>query len=822
MNLMKEVFLKPIIQPGIFLIYLFLLIGGINNLGLAQTGIKQTIRGKITDKDSKSGMLAVTIRLYKDSVLLTGTSSDAGGNYRLPDVPIGKYSLKANLVGYLPFVTNNIVVNTAKEVILNFEMEESAVKIEAVVITSSAHPGEAQNDMAMVSARTFSVEESNRYAGSRGDPARMASNFAGVQGADDSRNDIVVRGNSPLGVLWRLEGVDIPNPNHFAVAGTTGGPVSMLNNKMLENSDFYTGAFPSEYGNGIAGVFDLKMRNGNNEKTELTAQLGFLGTELTAEGPLSKKSGASYLATYRYSSLALFSAAHINIGTNAVPHYQDGSFKLNFPLKHGGDLSFFGLGGMSNIDIVVSNYTSPAQDLYGVNNENQLFGSSTGVVGASYSKSINANSYFKFTLAASQSGSYGNQGIVYRGASFKLDSVVPNLAFRFSDQKYSFNFLLNRKYTSKLSLKTGIFNDLYRTSTIDSAYNINTYKWMNRWDNTTTYMLFQPYIQLKYKLNDQLVFTGGLHAQYLTLNGSKALEPRMGARYTINSKQSVGFGAGMHSQMLPTYVYFYHQQDAQGNYLRDANGNYYLHNLNVDFIRSAHFVLSYDNYISKGTHLKVETYYQHLYNVPIEKKSSAFSLMNQGSGFSRFFPDTLVNKGTGDNYGVEITLEKFFSKSFFFMLTGSVFNSTYTGSDGVVRNTDFNGIYAANLLVGKEVKLSARQKLSLGLKITAAGGHRFTPIDTAASRLSADIVYVDSKTNSLQLKDYFRIDAKFNYILNTKKLTHEIGLDLVNVTNNKNVLSQSYNRDGADRANHPIVNTYQLGFLPLFYYKIDF
>jgi len=798
-----------------------LLLAGIQTTH-AQTEIKQVIRGKITDKESKAGMMIVTVRLFKDSTLVAGANSDAEGNYRLADVPLGKYTLKANLVGYLPMIRSNIIVNTAKEVILNFEMEESAVKIEAVVITASGHQGEVQNEMATVSARTFSVEESNRYAGSRGDPARMASNFAGVQGADDSRNDIVVRGNSPLGILWRLEGVDIPNPNHFAVAGTTGGPVSMLNNKMLENSDFYTGAFPSEFGNSIAGVFDLRMRNGNNEEHEVTAQLGFLGTEVTAEGPLSKSTGASYLATYRYSSLALFSAAHINIGTNAVPHYQDGSFKLNFPLKHGGNLSFFGLGGMSDIDIVVSNYTSPAQDLYGVSNENQLFGSSTGIVGMAYSKSLSTSSFFKFTAAASEAGSYANQGLVYRGTNFHLDSIVPNLGFKFSDQKYSFNFFLNKKYSNQLSMKVGMFNDLYRTITIDSAYNINTYKWMNRWDNTSAYFLFQPYVQLKYKLNDKFMVTGGLHAQYLTLNGSKSLEPRLGAKYNINAKQSLGLGMGMHSQMLPTYVYFYHQQDAAGNYVRDANGNYYMHNLNVGFIRSAHFALSYDNYIKPGTHIKVEAYYQHLYDVPIEQRSSAFSLMNQGSGFSRFFADTLVNKGTGDNYGVEITVEKFFSKSFFFMLTGSVFNSTYTGSDGVLRNTDFNGNYATNLLVGKEFKLTAKQTLSLGIKITAAGGHRFTPIDTAASRKSADVVYVDPKTNTLQLKDYFRIDAKINYVLNTKRFTHEIGLDLVNVTNNKNVLAQSYNRDGADRATNPVVNTYQLGFLPIFYYKIDF
>ena len=788
----------------------------------AQSDIRQTVRGNVKDKESKSGIAGATLRLYKDSSLVSGANSDEKGNYRIPDVPIGKYTLKVNYTGYGAVIQPNVMVNSAREVILNIELESSARNVQEVIVTATAHPGEVKNDMATVSARTFSVEEANRYAGSRDDPARMASNYAGVQGADDSRNDIVIRGNSPLGVLWRLEGVDIPNPNHFAVSGSTGGPVSMLNTKMLENSDFFTGAFPAEYGNSVAGVFDLRMRNGNNEKHEFTAQLGFLGTELTGEGPLSKTSGASYLVNYRYSTLQLFQFMHIKIGTSAVPSYQDGSFKLNFPLKGGGNLSFFGMGGASQINIKVSSYTSPAQDLYGDSNRDQFFGSATGFAGMAYSKSFNASTFFKVTLGASIADSYAKHELVYRSPSYALDSVIPKMGYRFTEMKYSLNFFVNRKFGTHTTLKAGMTNDLYTFNMLDSNYNENTYRFVQRWNYTGVTMLLQPYAQIKYKPSDDLVTTFGLHGQYLTLNGSESVDPCAGAKYTINDKQSLSFGLGLHSQMMPTYVYFYHQQDAAGNYVYNPDGSYYLHNLNVGFMHSAQAVLGYDYYIKKGTHLRLETYYQHLYDVPIEKKASAFSILNQGVGFSRFFPDTLVNKGTGENYGLELTLEKFFSKSFFFMVTGSVFNSTYVGSDGVTRNTAFNGIYAVNLLAGKEFRLTEKSKLSLGMKVTMAGGHRFTPIDTAATRISSDVQYIDSKTNSLQLKDYFRLDMKINYVLNTKKLTHEIGLDLVNLLNTKNVLAQTYSRDLVGKVANPVVDTYQLGFLPLFYYRVDF
>ncbi len=141
------------------------------------------------------------------------------------------------------------------------------------------------------------MDEVTRYAGGRNDPARLASNFAGVSSTNDSRNDIVVRGNSPTAVLWRMEGIPIPNLNHFTTLGTTGGPVSALNTNALKNSDFYTGAFAAEYGNASGAVFDLSLRTGNKDKVEKTLQLNmFSGLEAMIEGPLKqKKNGSSFL-----------------------------------------------------------------------------------------------------------------------------------------------------------------------------------------------------------------------------------------------------------------------------------------------------------------------------------------------------------------------------------------------------------------------------------------------------------------------------------------------------------------------------------------------
>ena len=330
------------------IITLISLLTAISLSTFAQT-ITQTIRGQVTDSESQFPLVGVTARVFKDDSTVIGAFSVERGEYRLENVPVGRRTLIFSYSGYQQVILNNIEVTSGREVILNVQMEASTFRNDTLttdeVLIVGRRNGEVGNEMALVSAREFSVEETNLYAGSRGEPARMASNYAGVQGADDSRNDIVIRGNSPQGVLWRLDGINIPNPNHFSIPGTGGGPVTILNNKFLTNSDFYTGAFPAEYGNGIAGVFDLKMRNGNNEKHEISGQLGFLGTELMAEGPLSKSSKASYLATYRYSTLGLFGFLGVNVGTDAIPNYQDGAFRVNLPLKNGANIAIWGIGG---------------------------------------------------------------------------------------------------------------------------------------------------------------------------------------------------------------------------------------------------------------------------------------------------------------------------------------------------------------------------------------------------------------------------------------------------------------------------------------------
>ncbi len=791
----------------------------------AQT-ITQTIRGKVVDEASQFPLEAVQVTVTLTDGKVLGGLSDEQGRYRVDKVPVGRQVVVFRFAGYQEVSLDNIEVTSGKEVILNVEMSESSYDLEEVELTAR-RSGEPINELAFVSAREFSVEETNRYAGSRGEPARMASNYAGVQGADDSRNDLVVRGNTPQGVLWRVDGINIPNPNHFSIPGTGGGPVTILNNKFLTNSDFFTGAFPAEYANGIAGAFDLRMRNGNNEKHEFSAQLGFLGTELMAEGPLNKESGASYLATYRYSTLQLFSFMGINVGTDAIPQYQDGAFRINLPQKNGSFFTLWGIGGLSTIDIVLSDAAAPDTStlIYGDNDRDQYFSSNTGIVGLSYTYPFNINTYIKAGVAVSHASIFANHDQIFRHVEsdlFVVDSLPAILDYNFKETKYSAVFSYTKKLDRRQTLKAGINIDFTQMRYIDSARMVRPSvggvttldPWLTRWDADQGAALVQPYIQYRFRLQEKLDFTAGVTSLYYSLNKNSfsPIEPRLGLSYAMAPGKRLSLGTGLHSQTQSPYTYFY-SNNTVGNDPQE-------YNLGMGLTKSWHGVLSYDMSLGKAMRLKAETYYQYLFNIPVELQTSSFSMINAGSGFSRLFPDTLVNEGTGRNYGLEVTLEKFFSNKYYFLLTASVFDAKYRGSDDVLRNTVFNGRFAFNALFAKEFALGENSTFNLGGKVTSIGGRWYGPVDDEKSAAALDIIYVDETVNTLQFDPYFRADLKLAFRFNRPKLTHEIAIDIVNLLDIKNILTLTYAPDHP--SGNPIREEYQLGRLPLFYYKIDF
>ena len=683
-------------------------------------------------------------------------------------------------------------------------MEEDLKMLDEVVVKVN-DKNKTISDLTTNSARAFSMEEVNRYAGGRSDPARLVANFAGVSAPDDSRNDIVIRGNSPVGVLWRIEGMNVTNPNHFASVGTTGGAVSAINTNMLKSSDFFTSAFPAEYGNAISGVFDLGFRNGNSDKREHTIQFGLItGIEAMTEGPIKKGNGSSYLIGYRYSLAGIGQAMGINIGTSSTPKYHDLSFKFNSSASKFGKFTLFGILANSTINIEQSK--PDANSLYG-NGQKSDFTSKIGIIGLKHFKQINSKSFLSTSIGTNYSATYQSNY-----ASDSLRNYYSREDNNSSKTGYNLMTNYNLKINSKLFVKAGLqteFIDLYLYNRTRRDERDN---WTQIWDYNSFTTIGQAYIHIKYNMNDKLTLNTGIHAQQFFLNNSNSIEPRLGLKYAWNKRSSLSLGYGLHSQIQPLNVYFLQTTN--------TDGSISYNNKDLDFTKSHQLVVGYDLQPFSDWRIKAEIYYQYLYEVPVDSFASSYSMLNTGASFQPDLQDKLVNNGTGKNYGAELTIEKFFSKGFYALFTSSIYESKYKGSDEVERNTAFNGKYVYNILLGKEFKVGKdkRNAISTDLKITNAGGRYFTPIDLQASDLYGKEVR-STEVYSERYSNYFRMDIKIGYILNSsiRKISQSFSLDIQNVSNNKNVFSQSY-----DSHRKSINTTYQLGFFPNFTYKLQF
>ncbi len=774
-----------------------------------EKAIVQNIKGQVLDEQSQIPLPGVNV-LVQIGGESFGASTDMDGYYKVESVPTGRINVQYSFIGYETVTMRNIELIGTKELILNVNMRESTEKLDEVVVTAKEEKTRTNNERVNVSGRTFSIEETKRFAGANNDVSRMASNFAGVQRANDATNDIVIRGNSPFGLIWRLEGLDIPNPNHFGGFGATGGPVSMLNNNVLSNSDFLTGAFPSDYGDGISGVFDLRMRNGNYEEHEFLGQIGFNGFEFGAEGPINKEKRSSYLINYRYSTLGVMAAMGIDFGTGtAIPQYQDLNLKLNFPSRRIGNIQIFALGGVSAIDFLDSENEEDESGGFYSDDEDLRNRVNTGVIGASHQYFFNSKTYSKVSFAFT-----GIQNKVEID-TFNIDGSLVSPQYRQNFQRSTFqvNALVNHKFNVNHVLRGGAYITRRNYNLLDSAYSFTRDEFLDLRNLQGNNMLYQPYINWQYRINDEWEMNTGMHAVITPENEQYSLEPRWGMTYRLNPKNSLNFGYGLHSQ-LPNEILQYSQEVL-------ADNSIFQPNIDLAYTKSHHFVAGYQLAFAKTWNFKAEAYYQHIYDAAVDVFANSYSSLNSGS-FDFELPDSAQSTGRGYNYGIDLTVEKFMDKGFYFLSTLSVFESQYRASDGIWRNTAFNGNYVWNVVSGKEFVLSgtnskSRHTLTVDGKLTLAGGQRYTPILLEASRQADVGIFDDANAFGAQYDPYFRADIRVGYKIAGSRFTQEWAIDIQNVTNQDNPFGQSFNA-----ATGEVETTNQLGLFPMFLYRVTF
>ncbi|MEO0628679.1 MAG: carboxypeptidase-like regulatory domain-containing protein, partial [Bacteroidota bacterium] len=515
-----------------------------------------------------------------------GAISDFDGNFRIENVPLGRRSLVISSIGYEDAVVQELVVGAGKEIDLNIQLTESLVDLQEVEITASRLNGTPIDEMATVSAQSFSVDQTKRYAAAINDPARMAQSFAGVANADDESNEIIIRGNNPRGMLWRMEGVEIPNPNHFSEEGASSGGISALSVNVLANSDFFTGAFPAQYGNALSGVFDLRLRKGNNDKREYAFQAGFLGLDLAAEGPIGKPGKASYLLNYRYSTLTVLEAMGVQItGQGNSTRFQDATFKVHMPIGRGHSLSVWGLGGLS----------SNAYQFEG-DPEISSFISNRGTVGANYFHRLSDNAYLEGILSYSTTRADED----FEEFDFFFDDKFINRATRAS-------LRYNQKINARQTIQIGTIGSRISYDLLE-AIESGGERTINLEQDGATYLL-QAYAQYKLRLRTNLTATAGIHTTYFGLDGQQTLEPRLGLRwnYTLGKSLSLGFGTHSRIEALPVYL-------AE---IPLPNGGTDKLNSSLPLQTATHYVIGHSWRFNDSWRWQIEAYYQNLQRVAI-------------------------------------------------------------------------------------------------------------------------------------------------------------------------------------------------------------
>lgn len=768
----------------------------------------QTVRGRVIDKDSKVPLIGAAVSV-QGSTPFIGSATDNEGNFILKKIPIGRNSFEISYLGYEPLRLNDIMVISGKEMVLTIELKESTTALSEVIIRDDKRKMAPLNEMALISTRSFSVEETSRYAAGFMDPARMARSFAGVSSRDDLGNNIIIRGNAPTNLLWRLEGIEIPNPNHYSSIGSSGGAISMLSISTLNNSDFMTGAFPAEYGNSVSGVFDLRIRNGNAAKSEASIMLGTLGLEFSMEGPIKKGSGASFLFNYRYSSLDILDRLGINPVQEAgnVPRYQDMSFKVTIPTKNAGRFSLFGLGGLNvegvglefDEDEITPDF-APEEETIGL-----------GILGLSHLYFLSNKTYIKTVIAATQN---------ILDYDYFLLNDAPDYTPWFQEREdyhvvnWRGNLSLNHKFSAKSSIRTGIIlsKKNYELTLFQRLLEIDgpQYDFLDEEGLTNS---IQSFFQWKYSFAEQWTVNAGIHQLYSDLSPEVSIEPRLAIQYKIDKKQLLNAGFGKHSYISDITTYLFRNPFGEPNGIQPFR--------NIALPKALHFIIGYERQLKEQLRLKFETYFQHLYDVPASDAADEtwLSALNIEDTYDIIaqVDGTIESSGKGRNWGAELTLEQFMHNGIYYLSTISFYRSQYSTIDGTYFSTIFDGNYIFNVLAGKELIIDSNNALEGNLRFVLAGGNRYSPIDLERSIESGSEILDYSNINAVKGTAYWRADIGLAYTINRPKVTHRFQLDIQNVFDRNNILSFAYNR-----AAQEISPFFQAGIIPILNYRASF
>ena len=732
--------------------------------------VHQTISGFVFDPASGRALQDASIKIMGSYPISTKTNID--GRFILENIPMGRYELKISFTGYESLIIKEVLVASVNQIYIEVPMYENTITLQEVESKPKIHQTKPLNPFTIVGGQTFSPEQASRFAGGMDDPARLVSTYAGVTTASMSSNGLSIRGNAPNLLQWRLEGIEIPSPNHFSDINVLGGGLlSALSNNVIGNSDFLIGSFPAEYTNAISGVFDIKMRKGNRKQHHHSFQLGLLGIDLASEGPISKSSNATYIINYRYSTTGLLEKIRKDKNIGGKLGYQDLNFNLNFPTKKLGLFSIWGFGLVDEVAPILDQTSSRKYLDDGVLSAADQQSGAAGISHHYFFK--NNKTSLKSTFATTYSGNHIYEEF-YDIESYKS----PKTDLMYNTTNLIISSTLQHRFHPNHINKTGVtFTNIHYDMHVDQTPYYGQQLINFAHSNSRTNMV-SAYSNSKLIISDHFTIIGGFNVQHLMLNKNTAVEPRVGVNWNILPRRSISAAYGLHSRIERPDVYFFKNNEDE------------LSNRDLAFLKSQQFTVGYNQEITPDMHLKIEPYFQLLYDVPITDIGN-YSILNR---IDFYTTQTLINKGKGKNFGVDLTLSKSFKKGYYYLLTTSLFDSKYKAADGQWYNTRYNRNYVFNFLAGKEW-IFGNDILGVNFKASTLGGQRYTPVDEAATLLHPDkeVQYNANRMFEKKFHSMFIGDFTLSYKMNRGRFSHTFALKSVNATKQKEYIKHKFN-----------------------------
>jgi hypothetical protein len=750
----------------------------------------QTLRGTVRDADNGAPLTGATVALQRGNAGISPQSIATGleGAFVFEGLRPAYYRCTVSMVGYETQTLTEIIVAAGKEQTLDIALAHSTTELPRVTITA---PQPGRRPLQPLSEIPLTRDQTLRFPSTYFDPGRLAAAYPGVAQTDDGINGMSIRGNSPASVRWRLEGVEIVNPNHLPNAGTfsdrpaaASGGVPMFSAQLLDNSSLMTGVFPAGYGDALGGIMDMNLRKGNTNRREFTVQAGLIGLDLAAEGPLAKGSKNSYLVNYRYSTVGLLEKMGVPFGDEKI-NFQDLSFNLSFNGRKGSRWTVFGMGGLSEnlFDHKAGKDVKQYKDLFDIN-----FHSKTGVLGVTNWTPLGTNTWLKISLAAS---SQVNDRTSVTTADINLNDA---------------DHLRESKVSGAVTFfhRLNLHNRLVAGATVTGQYYMDdlTDHYQGRIIPEHQFVSGQPWVNYIWSSrNNHLLFNAGLHALLVPYINKSAIEPRLTLTQVLSDRHRLSISWGQFSQVAPLW----------------------LNKSELDLLKAWHAGLRYTWAPAPAWAVKAELFWQHQSNLPASDYGAlrTWSVLNATETTGNLLSITQYS-GLGENKGLELSAEHYLQDDWFLAANATIFNSRYQGGDKIWHDTRWNLGHLANFTLGKEwYKERAEGKIrAFGLngRVVWTGGFREMPIDTVASLGAKSTIYNTYSAYTIQLPDYFRIDLRIYWkrsLGNRRNST--FAMDFQNVTNQQNVAYHYY-----DPFTKKIETKHQLGLIPGISWRLEF